>query len=149
MLPQGVKMATLDGNSQPRQLSVLIVDDFADPAEALALLVQLLGHHASVAQDPEAAVRAVQERPPDMVITGVRLAGDDGYALAKRLRSLMSQKPLLVALTTYAEEPFRQRSREEGFDYHFVKPLAPETMVDLLGFISNRPPGSDRLGESP
>jgi CheY-like chemotaxis protein len=51
----------------------------------------------------------------------------DGYELAAGLRELPDLNGMkLIALTGYGQESDRQRSREAGFDHHFVKP------VDLL-----------------
>ena len=41
-------------------------------------------------------------------------------------------EPLLVAVTGYAEDEARRRSREAGFDHHLVKPVDPEAILALL-----------------
>jgi CheY-like chemotaxis protein len=56
----------------------------------------------------------------------------DGYQVAGRLRDLCAKKPLLIALTGYGQEADRQRSRDEGFAYHFVKPADPLELIALL-----------------
>ena len=39
---------------------------------------------------------------------------------------------LLVAVTGYGQEEDLRRSREAGFDLHFVKPIDPQTLGGLL-----------------
>jgi len=39
---------------------------------------------------------------------------------------------LLVAVTGYAEDEARLRSREAGFDHHLVKPVDPDAILAML-----------------
>ena len=56
----------------------------------------------------------------------------DGYQVARHLRGLCPCQPLIVAVTGYAQDSDRQRSRDEGFDHHLVKPVDPGALIDLL-----------------
>jgi DNA-binding response OmpR family regulator len=59
----------------------------------------------------------------------------DGYEVARRLRQdaeLAAGIALLVAITGYAEDEARRRSREAGFDHHLVKPVDPDGVLALL-----------------
>jgi CheY-like chemotaxis protein len=65
----------------------------------------------------------------------IGLPGMDGYEVARRLRQqpeLGAGVALLVAVTGYAEDEARRRSREAGFDYHLVKPVDPDALIALL-----------------
>jgi CheY-like chemotaxis protein len=122
---------THDGSAMP-SLRVLIIDDDADNATSLALLLQISGYEAEAACCGTAAERAVRCRPPDVLFIDLGLPSEDGYAVAKRLRPLFAAKPLLVALTGHATEAFRKRSLEEGFDHHLLKPAEPTAILRLL-----------------
>jgi CheY-like chemotaxis protein len=57
----------------------------------------------------------------------------NGYELAQELRIRMPDpKPLLVALSGYGQPEDLRRSREAGIDYHFVKPIQLEKLLELL-----------------
>ena len=57
----------------------------------------------------------------------------DGYEVAKRLRQQPELKDMkLIALTGYGQDSDRQRSREVGFDYHLVKPVAAQKLEEFL-----------------
>jgi CheY-like chemotaxis protein len=135
-------MSTLthEGSEMP-SLRVLIIDDNADNAASLALLLQISGYEAEVACCGTAAERAVRSRPPDVLFIDIGLPGEDGYAVAKRLRPLFATKPLLVALTGHAPEAYRRRSIEEGFDHHLLKPAEPAELLRLLHDHARRPVG--------
>jgi CheY-like chemotaxis protein len=59
----------------------------------------------------------------------------DGYEVARRLREdakLGGGIALLAAVTGYAEDNARRRSREAGFDHHLVKPVDPDNVLALV-----------------
>ena len=45
-------------------------------------------------------------------------------------------------MTGYGQEQDRQRSRDAGFDHHFVKPLDFDRLQTLLGQLPDQLPGS-------
>ena len=101
-------------------LRVLVVDDFRDAADSLALLLKLLGHDARAVYDGPTALRVAASFRPDVVLLDLGLPGLDGYAVARRLRG---QVGLLVAATGFGQEEDRRRCREAGFDRFLLKPL--------------------------
>lgn len=107
----------------PGPLRVLVVDAYADAADSLAMLLELVGHEVRVARDGSDALDAVEVFRPDLAFVELRLPGLDGYELARRLLGRAGRKrPLLVALTVCGTEQDRRQSREAGFDFHLVKP---------------------------
>ena len=61
------------------------------------------------------------------------MPGMDGYELCRRIRQHPAlAKILLVALTGWGQEDDRRRSREAGFDRHFVKPIELQSLERLL-----------------
>jgi signal transduction histidine kinase len=76
--------ATRSAAVNPRR--VLVVDDNADNATALALLLQQLGHHVETAGDGETAlVRAGQFRP-DVILLDIGIPKMNGYDVCRQLR---------------------------------------------------------------
>jgi CheY-like chemotaxis protein len=115
-----------------RPLRVLIVEDDADAGESLAMLLRLVGFDVAVASNGLTASMMACDRPPDVLLMDLALPGMDGYQVARHLRGLCPSKPLLVAVTGYGQDSDRQRSRDEGFDHHLVKPVDPGALIDLL-----------------
>ena len=114
----------------PHSLSVLIVEDHQDCADSTAELLRLYGHVPQIARNGAEAVELVKIFPPDVVLMDIGLPGADGYTEARRLCKVMGHKPLLVALTGFGN--LEDRSREEGFDHHFVKPVDPSALVSFI-----------------
>src|SRR2546421_6894966 len=103
---------THDGSAAP-SLRILVIDDNADNAASLAMLLQISGYEVETACCGNAAETAVRSRLPDVLLIDIGLPSEDGYAVAKRVWPLFATKPLLVALTGHATDAYRRRSAEE------------------------------------
>jgi len=118
----------------PLSRRVLIVDDNQAAAKMLSLLLKSMGiHEVRCAGDGPSGLKAVEEFQPDLVLLDIGLPGMDGYEVAKILRcDPRHDSLLLVALTGYGQPEDRRRSKDLGFDEHLVKPLAMDTVRQLL-----------------
>jgi signal transduction histidine kinase len=112
---------------------VLIVDDNADAAHMLAMLVEAAGHESLVEHHPLAALRRAVAEAPDTCLLDIGLPEIDGHELARRLRGLPeTASALLVAVTGYGQATDRQQAIDAGFDHFFVKPPDPQALTALL-----------------
>ena len=127
-------------------LRVLVVDDYADVADSLSLLLRLWGHEPLAVRDGPAALAAAPAFGPDVAILEVALPRIDGYELARRLRELPGLEGLAVlALSAYGEAEYQRRSKEAGFLAHLVKPVHPPELEALLNVLARekaRRPGA-------
>jgi CheY-like chemotaxis protein len=120
-------------DNETTPLRVLVVEDEADTAASVAMLLRLDGHEVQVAGDGPTALRVAQERPPDVALLDLLLPGMDGYEVARRLLERATDKrPLLIAITGCGQEPDRQRSAQAGIDLHLLKPVDPAALQGLL-----------------
>jgi len=108
---------------------VLVVDDNADAADMIAMLLRSSGHNVVVAHDPAQALRLVNDFEPDVALLDIGLPVMDGYELAEELRRRLKGRCHIVALTGYGQEADRKRSAASGFDGHLVKPVHGETLL--------------------
>ena len=73
-----------------------------------------------------------------MVLLDIGLPGLDGYQVAERLRDQKGlENTLLVAMTGYGQPEDRRRSREAGIQHHFVKPVEPFVLRNLLAAVAS------------
>jgi len=116
-----------------RALRILVVEDNADAAETLALLLELAGHEVRVAADGVAGVDLAQRFIPDVAFVDIGLPGIDGYEVARRLRALPSLAGVtLIALTGYGQEADEAAAIAAGFDHHVTKPVELDRIGALL-----------------
>lgn len=112
---------------------VLLVDDNADSAEPLSLLLQAKGHATRIAVEGEQALDVADEFQPNCVVLDLGLPGIDGYEVARRLRERPYGTTLvLVALTGWAGKDVRTKAAAAGFDYHLVKPVDLEALEHIV-----------------
>jgi two-component system CheB/CheR fusion protein len=112
---------------------VLVVDDNADQAESLSMLLELLGYEVSVAHDGPSAVSAAASFLPDVALLDIGLPGMTGYDVARRIRAEPAlAHVVLVAQTGWSQPEDRQRSLEAGFDHHLVKPVDVDELKRIL-----------------
>lgn len=112
---------------------VLVVDDNADAAQALAWMLILEGHQVLVASDGPAAIEMARSFRPHVVLLDIGLPGMDGFDVAKHLQQCPEAGgPVLVAITGYAETEMVRRSREAGFSRHLVKPVETAELLEVV-----------------
>ena len=116
-----------------RPLRILIVDDNADAADGLAMILEMEGDQVRVAYNGEAALEAAAEFRPEAVVLDIGMPGIDGYEVARRLKeSPETRDALLIAMTGWGQPRDRRRSARAGFDLHVVKPVEPIELERLL-----------------
>jgi signal transduction histidine kinase/ActR/RegA family two-component response regulator len=104
-------------------LSVLVVDDNRDTADAMAMYFQISGYKTFVAYSAAEALVLASTLIPDVVLSDVGQPGMDGYALVRALRSLDGfAATLFVAITGYSSNADREAALRAGFDAHVPKP---------------------------
>ena len=138
-LPLGTTPVSVRSNGRPERrrterLRVLVVDDNPDVATTLSTVATLLGHEVRVAYDGEKALQLAEEFRPQTVLLDLGMPGMTGFDVARRLRSEPWGKDInLIAVTGWGQEEDRRESQAAGFDGHLVKPVDPDTLVQLLG----------------
>jgi signal transduction histidine kinase len=112
---------------------VLVVDDNADGADMLAMMLEHSGHQTRIAYSGLEALEIAASFRPEVIFLDIGLPGLNGYDVARRFRATPALSPmLLVALTGWGSEEDRRRSKEAGFDIHLTKPVEPAAIDDVM-----------------
>ncbi|HEY2591449.1 MAG TPA: PAS domain S-box protein [Steroidobacteraceae bacterium] len=112
---------------------VLVVDDNTDAAQTLDSLLAAMGQETAVVYDGFAALEAVENFHPDLVLLDIGMPKLDGYEVARRLRALPGGKHLtLAAVTGWGQEADRRRALDAGFDRHCSKPVSEAALRELI-----------------
>ncbi len=121
-------------------LRILLVEDDADVAESMCMLLELDGHAMMVAPDGRQAVEMARAARPDVVLCDIGLPDAmDGHAVARALRAdPTTASAYLVALSGYGQEEDLRRSSEAGFDRHLIKPPHPDVLARILATVHRR-----------
>jgi PAS domain S-box-containing protein len=112
---------------------VLVVDDNADAANSLAMLLEIDGHEAQAVYTSQQALERVKTFRPEVILLDIGLPEMNGYEVAQRIRSVKGlERVRLVALTGYGQSEDKQRTRDAGFDDHLIKPVDFSSLQRVL-----------------
>ena len=121
-----------------RPLRVLVVEDDPESLQMMGALLSLWGYEPRLVSAGPAALEAVEEEMPDIVLLDLGLPGMDGFEVARRLRGRPGGDDLyIVAVTAYRGEEHKRQARESGFDRYLMKPVDIDTLRQLLKQASN------------
>lgn len=114
--------------SPPR---VLIVDDNLMNLELVSFLLQAADIDVSAASNADAALRAIAEVSPDLILMDIQLPDIDGLTLTRQIKAdPRTRATPVVALTAYAMKGDEARMLEAGCDGYIAKP------IDVTSFAS-------------
>ncbi len=104
--------------------TILIVDDEARNCRLLELLLQPEGYHTTVAASGEAALAAIKDCPPDLILLDIMMPGLDGYQVANTLKAnpLTSHIPIIM-ITAHTERAARLEGLSAGAEEFLTKPV--------------------------
>jgi CheY-like chemotaxis protein len=70
---------------------------------------------------------------PQVVLLDLNLPAMDGYEVARKLRERPeTHEAILAAVSGWGQPEDRRRSKDAGFDRHYVKPVDPNIITKLL-----------------
>jgi DNA-binding response OmpR family regulator len=106
---------------------ILVVDD--EPAIRLLCRVNLQADGFSVkeAVDGAAAMLTAREWKPDLILLDVMMPGEDGFAIAERIRDDPDLAGMRVLFLT-ARADIDDRARRSGAVGYVTKPFNPSTL---------------------
>jgi PAS domain S-box-containing protein len=112
---------------------ILVVDDNENGAQMLGMLLKALGNEVRTVYDGMAALAMAEQFRPDVVLLDIGMPKLDGYETARRIRGqAWGKEVILAALTGWGQEEDKRRTREAGFNHHFVKPIEPDILQKFL-----------------
>ena len=119
---------------------ILVVDDEPDIVEVVELYLSRSGYRVTVALDGQAAIDALTNELPDLVVLDLMLPKIDGLEITRRLRA-EGNTPIIM-LTSRNEEMDRILGLELGADDYMVKPFSPQELVSRVRAVLRRTYGT-------
>lgn len=112
---------------------ILVVDDNADSATSLSMMLNFMGHDTRTSNDGASGLEIAETFRPDVYLLDIGMPNLNGYDLARRIRAQeWGADAVLIALSGWGQEHDQERSRNAGFDMHFVKPVDPASLAKAL-----------------
>jgi len=107
---------------------VLIVDDDAELAEMLGIVLRAEGFESFFAADGEAALLAFRKNQPDVILLDLGLPGMDGVEVCRQMRDESARVPILM-VTARGEAGAIVGGLEAGADDYILKPFPIRVLI--------------------
>lgn len=114
------------------RVHVVVVDDMADSAQTMAVLLRLNGYDVRTASSGLDALALIEDSAPQCVIFDVVMPGLDGNELCARMRARYGDDIILIAVSGAAADDARVRESFALADHYFKKPVSLEMLSRVL-----------------
>jgi PAS domain S-box-containing protein len=118
-----------------KNLRILVVEDDLDTQELLKTVLERHGAEVVAVDSAAGALAELRRANPDVIISDIAMAGENGYELIRKVRSLGPAEGghiPAIALTAYAGMADRRRALLAGFQTHLSKPVEPDDLLTVI-----------------
>ena len=126
----------------PGGTRILVVEDEPGIAGFVRRGLHFEGYEVEVVMDGPGALRALRDRPPDLLILDVMVPGVDGLEIARRLRAAEAAEGLqatpVLMLTARDAVPDRVAGLRAGADDYLIKPFDFEELLARIEALLRR-----------
>jgi len=113
-----------------RTPKILVVDDQANVAGLMKQLLNLRGYDVVIASNAEQAEAEVRRRPPDLILSDVRMPGKSGYEFCREMKDDPATRLIpFVLITGLSDSGDKLRGIESGADDFLNKPVLAEELI--------------------
>ena len=122
-----------EGQSSSSGKRILFVDDNEDLIDMYCLLATSMRYQALGITSPRKAIEEFKSFKPHCVFLDIGMPDIDGYELCKILKASPEASSVrFYSQSGWGTDKYIERSRQAGFDSHFVKPLSKETIKKVM-----------------
>ncbi|MFC2323881.1 MAG: response regulator [Bacteroides sp.] len=112
---------------------ILIVDDSESIREVVSFTLENEGFEVLVANDGTDALKFLDGREIDMIITDLHMPEMDGITLIKHVREMEAyQRIPILFLTTESQTAKKMEAKEAGATGWIIKPFVPAKLIAAL-----------------
>ena len=112
---------------------ILIADDEPNIVLSLEFLMRRAGYQVEKVGDGDAALEAVRQAPPDLVLLDVMMPRRDGFEVCQEIRRDPALAGVRIAmLTAKGREGEREKGLALGADSYITKPFATQEVLDTV-----------------
>jgi DNA-binding response OmpR family regulator len=112
---------------------VFVVDDNADVRHVIIYSLMDGGHDVTMLKDGEAALEALLNEPPDVLVLDIMMPGYDGFEVLQQMQSWgLRDTTRTIVLTARTSDNDRKRALEAGADEFMRKPFDPEELASKV-----------------
>ena len=130
---------------------ILVVDDYEDILRLLTMRLRARGFRVSAVGSAEQALVQIAVDPPRVVVSDVRLPGQDGLALFEEIRRTRPTLPVIL-LTAHGNIPDAVDATSRGVFGYLTKPFDSQILLEKIDralqiSASNQLSGPEQTGQ--
>ncbi len=110
---------------------ILVVDDEEIARDNVSYMLKKGGFEVLTAKDGQAAIDILRNREVDLVLTDLRMQGQDGMAVLAASKGLWPETEVIV-ITGYASVDTAVEAIQKGAYHYLAKPVKMEEMLALV-----------------
>jgi PAS domain S-box-containing protein len=137
--PETTVVATVKGQNivgvqhTGRPYTILVVDDREDNRAVVRALLEPRGFNIRQAASGQAALQAVIDQPPNLILMDLLMPGMDGYEATKRIRRIKTSGELpIIAVSASVSDEIVGNSRAAGCNDFLSKPILTDQLLQKL-----------------
>lgn len=112
---------------------ILIVDDDPNIVISLEFLMKREGFDVVVATDGEAALAAMEQHRPDLVLLDIMMPKKDGYEVCQQIRATPAWKHVgIIMVTAKGRDTERAKGLALGADAYITKPFSTKDLAQQV-----------------
>ena len=114
------------------EVHVLVVDDNKGILETTAAILRSVGYTVTEAQDGEAALEEINQKPFDVVVLDERMPKLNGTEVVRTLAPVPPPPVIMMASAYDFDLDFQQSLGQRVFKY-LKKPVPPKVLIEAVG----------------
>ncbi len=126
--------APIFGYHGPRK-TILITDDDPVQRDVLRAALEPLGFITMSAGDAESCLQLAEHCQPDLFTLDVSMPGEDGWAVARKLRQGRHRDACIVMISASALEPQSTTLAQTLHDEYLMKPYDIPRLLEVIGHL--------------
>ena len=124
-----------EGELNPKELNVLVIDDDPIAVEHAQIVLGQIGINCETAQSGAEGVEMVQIRHGrradyDLLLVDWKMPEMDGVETTRRIRAIVGNDTPIIILTSYNWDEVAEEARQAGVDTFVPKPLFAGSVMD-------------------
>lgn len=124
---------------------ILVVDDEQNMRIALYEALSRSGHQVTLAENGRLALELIEQQPPDLVVTDIRMPEMDGIEMLQQIKARAPQLPVVI-ITGYATVETAVEAMKQGAVDYILKPFPVEVIDETVRKVFKQRQGEAALG---
>ena len=120
---------------QKAVVMIVVADDDVDTLNIVKVKLETHGFSVVIVRDGQAALAAVRQHKPAVVILDVMMPRLNGFQVARMIKFDKRTKPTpVILLTARTQQADKDLGRQVGADEYITKPFDPDQLLERVTY---------------